>query len=136
MRRIAVAVAVVVVALLAGCSSGEPDTAAQERVLDQYLTAVQAGDRGRLAELAGPHVDAAAAIDEKIRSVGGRPWSGVRVSWDRGEFAGLAAATIEASDPAGRPVRDSVTLTRAGDGWRVALGEAPDAEPPAATARP
>ncbi len=120
--------------LLAGCSSPEPDTEAQERVLRDYIAAVQQGDRARLAELAGPRVDAAADIEAKISAVGGREWRAVQVTWDRGQFAGSARAQITATGPDGRPVRDSVDLTRDADTWRVALGMARDGGEPAATA--
>jgi outer membrane biogenesis lipoprotein LolB len=136
------AVSLAAIALLVACSSGESapsdeaDVKAQDKVLQQYITAVQEGDRARLAKLAGPRVDAGAEIDAKIRAIGGRQWSSVQVTWKRNEFPALAKAEISAVDPAGQPVRDSVLLTEVDDTWYVGLGAAPDARTPADTRTP
>jgi hypothetical protein len=129
-------VAAVLIATSTACSPDMSDTEAQDKVIADYVAAVQAGDRQRLAELAGPRVDATAEIDAKVRAIGGKQWRSVSISWRRGEFPTTATAEIAAADDGGRPVKDTVMLGKVDDSWFVALGAAPDAEQPAATGTP
>jgi hypothetical protein len=135
-RAWAVLAVTVVTGWVTACSSSVPDAEAQDKLIQEYIGAVQAGDRGRVAELAGSRVDASAEIEAKVQAVGGRPWKSVSISWLRGEFPTTATADITAVDDAGRPITDTVVLGKAEDEWFVSLGEAPAAGSPAATGSP
>ena len=122
-----------VLAFAAAGSGGPAPERVQEEILADYVAAVQDGDAARIEALCPPGVDAAGDAAAKVRDVGGRRWSDVRISWDRGEFAGLARATVTAVDARGRPVRDTVDLTAVDGEWFLGLGSDPDAPEPAST---
>ncbi len=136
-RRALTGLAVAIVTLgVTACSSPVPDADAQDEVVQDYLGAVQAGDRARVAELVSPGVEATAEIDAKVRAIGGRPWTSVSIRWHRGEFPAVASAEITAVDGAGQRIEETVVLGKVEDEWFVSLGEARDLGTPAGTARP
>ncbi|MEH1055996.1 hypothetical protein V6U89_12380 [Micromonospora sp. CPCC 206171] len=115
-----------------------PDEQAQERLLTDYLAAVQAGDRARIGQMCTPGVDATAEIDAAVSAVGGRQWRNVEVSWRRGDLAGAAVADVTAKDGTGKPIAMSVPLAKVDDRWWIALGSAvtDPGTPPAHTSPP
>lgn len=124
--------------VLTACSSAIPDEQAQEQVLADYLAAVQAGDRDRIAQLCQPGVDASADIAAVVKRIGGRQWHDVEISWHRGEFPNHARAEVVAVDAASQRVAEMVVLTKVDGKWWIGLGSAsPDRDrPPAGTSRP
>jgi hypothetical protein len=123
-------------ASVTACSNPMPDPEAREKVVQDYISAVQAGDRQRLAELVSPRVEAAAEIDAKVRTIGGKRWNSISINWHEDEFPMAAAADIVAVDDSGQAVKDTVELGKADDRWYVGLGTAPDAGTPASTESP
>ncbi len=127
------------VLVMAACSpAAVPDEQAQEEVLTEYLTALQAGDEKRIKKLCQPGVDARAEIAGIVKRIGGRQWRDVEVSWQRGDFPSVASAHVIAVGPGGQRIAEAVELAKVDGKWWIALGSArPEpGVPPAGTARP
>ncbi|MFC4513836.1 hypothetical protein [Streptomyces ehimensis] len=135
--RIAYATAVAVLALTAcddqGKARDERDTAVA------YVKAINDRDVPALVKLSPPGNEGAEqAARELVGTQGGR---GLRVDDVRvgHEFGpDTADARLRATDSEGRPFSETLTLTRRGGTWYVALGTTPGSTPksPAQTSRP
>ena len=121
--------------LSAGCSGGEDrGRQSKEAVVQTYLTALQAKDSTALLALVSPQVDAQADVTRVIQADGGKPLKGVEVSY-RDDLGGIyVVATVTGRVATGdSPFQTTIPISRVGDRYYLALGQAPptgsEAEP-------
>lgn len=133
---------IVLVAIIAGCSiiptpsPPSPGQAARERLVADYLAALERRDSGAVAAMVSPGVDAAADIAAVMDRYGGVRLHDARVSY-RDEFAGIyVVATVTGTGDDGSPYEILVPISRVADGYYLALGQAAPSGSPANPASP
>ncbi|WP_189453244.1 hypothetical protein [Streptomyces abikoensis] len=137
--RIVCTTAVAALSLTACDDQGEGKARDERDTAVAYVKAINDRDVPALVKLSPPGNEGAEqAARELVGSQGGR---GLRVDDVRvgHEFGpDTADARLRATDKEGRPFSETLTLTRRGGTWYVALGTAPGSMPksPAQTSRP
>lgn len=92
------------------------------KALEDYMNAIQKGDRDRLMELSDPLLDARPEIDEKLKSIGNRQWFNVKITWLETIAATTPAVDITATDASGNKIEDYVILNFDGESWSITMG--------------
>ncbi|WP_412735982.1 hypothetical protein [Krasilnikovia sp. MM14-A1259] len=104
-------------------ASSSPIEVAKMKALEDYMNAMQKGDRKRLMELSNPRLDARPVIDEKVKSIGNRPWLNVKTTWRETVAATVPSADITATDASGNKIADQVGLDFDGEKWEISMGD-------------
>ena len=117
-------------AIVAGCSltpaasPASPGQAARERLVTDYLAALQRQDAGAVAAMVSPGVDATADIAAAMDQFGGVRLYDTRASWSD-EFGGIyVVATVTGISDDGRAHEIRVPISRVAGDYYLALGQA------------
>ncbi len=121
-RTVLVAALVIAVAVAGGMARRGPvGQATASAAVDEYLGALDDGDRARLRRVADPDHDAAEILDDRIDELG----HGKLTVDNRRVPDGYHVVIAGQLD--GRPYTETLTLTERGGRWYVVLG--PDMRP-------
>lgn len=134
-----VAAVVIAVALVAGCGPGAQARGGEskEAMVEAYLAALQAADSNSMLMLVKPGVDAQADVADAIRTAGGRPLTGVTVSY-LDEFGGTYIVATVGCTSVGdaSSLQFTIPMTRDNGRYYLALGQAAPKGNEADTVRP
>ena len=129
MRRLTLAT-IALVAVVAACSAfsgASPSSQGQadrERLVVAYLQALEHRDAAAIAAMVSPGVEASSAISSELDRYGGVSLHDGRVSY-LDEFAGAyVVATVTGSGDDGMAYSIRVPISRVGDRYYLALGQA------------
>lgn len=122
-RRLACALSAALVCalfVLTGCGSegGQPTPQA---AITEYISALKAGDSGRLSKLADPNYDSSGEIKRRLQNLGNGRLIVVRTEIHDTESDHTKSVTVQGTLN-GAPYSDDLWLYRSGDRWYVALG--------------
>jgi hypothetical protein len=124
MRGLLAALASVIVLAAVGCSNeAKPDENDPWTVVNSYIDAVNASDRGAIEKLVDPAYDATAEIDSRLQRLGDHDLHYETLQFRGTGMADLTSAELTLRSQSGSDTyRDSLSLARSKGRWYLVLG--------------